>query len=138
MSFEVYLQAFANGEAAGFPLDSVRNAFGPHLAEVEPDFWQVRFEDGESCDLFLSQLGDNPQLIHNISVHRPCNDRRLWDGLYTLLAQPGSVFYFPGSDTPLARDTNVVMAMPEDMVEALGIPVPASSGEDLRVAVESA
>ena len=138
MSFEVYLQAFKDGEEFGFSPDQIRSAFRDCLAELEPDFWQVRFGNSESSDLFLGPASDGSPLIHSISVHRPCTDPRLWDGLFALLEVPGSVFYFPGGSAPLARDLRAAEAMPADMRESLGEPVHAESPGDLSRAVASA
>lgn len=135
MSFDIYLQAFADGEPAGWLLDQIRNAFGPSLSQIAPGHWQAHFDSGESCELFLSQLGERSRLIHNITVHRPCRDRRLWDALYVLLAQPGTVYYFPGAHAPLSRDKKIARTLPADMIDALGTPLDASSGEDLWLAV---
>jgi len=138
MSFEVYLQAFERGAQSGFPPDLIRNAFREHLVELEPDFWQATFGSTESCDLFLQPVSDDPSLVHSISIHRPCKDLRLWEAVYSLLAVPGSLLYFPGGDAPLTRDAYAATAAPADMLESIGQPVLAASPSDLLRAVGSA
>ena len=138
MSFELYLQVFKNGDEYGFTPQRVRSAFGECLAELEPDFWQVRYSDTESSDLFLSSASDAPSVIHNVSVHRPCNDGRLWEALYNLLEAPGSLFYLPGCSAPLTRDPSVAEALPPGMIDDLGQPQLAKSAADLSRAVASA
>jgi len=54
MSFDVYLQAFHRGEFAGIARQRVREVFGARLTETEPDFWQLRYDDSNSCDLYLT------------------------------------------------------------------------------------
>lgn len=131
MSFEVYLQAFQNGQEFGFAPAQVRSALGQYLIEVEPDYWQVRFSAAESSDLFLSWSSEDSSLIHCISVHRPCSDARLWEALFHLLQVPGSIFYFPGCPAPLARDPSAAESLPQELLEDLGQPQVAESAAQL-------
>lgn len=138
MSFEVYLQAFQDGQESGFAPAQVRSVLGRYLIEVEPDYWQVQFSATESSDLFLSSSGEDVSLIHCISVHRPCNDARLWEALFSLLQVPGSIFYFPGCPAPLARDPSVAQSLPHELLEDLGQPQAAESAVQLFRLVQSA
>lgn len=54
MSFDLYLQAFQNGKAAGMAPEIIRNAFGKYVIEIEEDFWQVQYGADESSDIFYS------------------------------------------------------------------------------------
>ncbi len=123
MSFDLYLQAFGNGNAAGIALEIIRDAFGSHVIEVDEDYWQVQYGSGESSDIFLQTLPGEISMIHTISIHRPCRDMRLWQSIWLLLELPGTVFYFPGCDAPLTRDPLAGIAMPGEMLESLGEPV---------------
>ena len=123
MSFDLYLQVFENGKAAGAPPEIIRSTFGQYLIEVEEDFWQVQYDVDESSDLFLQPSPNDPSLIHSISIHRPCRDIRLWEAVWRLLKLPGTIFYFPGCNAPLTRDPIASVAMPSDMRASLGDPI---------------
>lgn len=139
MSFEVYLQVFADGAPAGLALDAIRAAFAGHLVELEPDFWRADYADGQSCDLFLQPPAKGDARVHCLSVHRPCPDPRLWHALYALLQTPGSLLHFPGGVAPLARDPAAAVAgMSASTLESLGTPVPVDSAEALQAAVVEA
>ena len=123
MSFDLYLQKFENGKAAGISQDVIRNAFGKYMIEVDEDFWQVQYGVDESSDIFLQPLPGDNALIHTLSIHRACSDIRLWESLWLLLELPGTLFYYPGCVAPLARDSQAGINMPDDMRESLGAPV---------------
>jgi hypothetical protein len=123
MSFDLYLQAFQDGKAAGIAIETIRNVFGKYVVEIDEDFWQLQFEPDTSCDIFLQPLLNDSLLIHTLSIHRPCRDSRLWQSLWLLLELPGTLLYFQGCDAPLARDPLVSEAMPAKMRESLGNPV---------------
>jgi hypothetical protein len=55
MSFDLYLQSFHQGELAGISRKRLRTAFGPHLTEVGPDYWQLCYGDAISCDIDLTR-----------------------------------------------------------------------------------
>ena len=137
MSFELFLQRFSGGEPAGFAPADVREAFGDALSELEEDFWQVDYGDGQSSDLFVSQLDDNPKLFHNISVHRPCAHPRLYQALWALLDHSGSCLYFPGDCAPLSRDPGIASHLPPDMLEDLGQPIQLRSAGEILAAIEA-
>lgn len=135
MSFDLYLQAFRLGEPAGLPIQEVRDAFGPELLELEEDFWQVRYAPDQSSDLFLQPLPGQPQLIHCLSIHRPCTDSRLFEAAWRLLGMTGTVLYFPGCAEPLARDLLAGAAMPSDMRRSLGAPTVIARAADIPLAI---
>ena len=136
MSFDLYLQAFENGNAAGIAAEIIRDAFGSHVIEVDEDFWQVQYGSDESSDIFLQSLPGEPSLIHTISIHRPCRDMRLWQSIWLLLELPGTIFYFPGCDSPLSRDLQIAIAVPDDMLVSMGEPVIVCSAQEIFEAVE--
>jgi hypothetical protein len=137
MSFDLYLQTFQNGKAAGISLHIIRDAFGKYVVELEEDFWQVQYSADESCDIFLQPLADDASSIHTISIHRPCKDIRLWHSLWLLLELPGTIFYYPGCLAPLARDHDAALAMPSDMRQSLGDPVIVNSDLEIFQSVEA-
>ena len=136
MSFDLYLQKFENGKAAGISQDVIRNAFGKYMIEIDDDFWQVQYSADESSDIFLQLLPDDVSLVHTISIHRPCGDIRLWESLCLLLELPGTILYYPGCDTPLARDCQAGINMPDDMRESLGEPVIVSNALEIFQSID--
>ena len=54
MGFEVYMQCFEKGEAAGAPREKVRKIFGKQLTEVNEYLWRWGSDDVNSCDPFVS------------------------------------------------------------------------------------
>jgi hypothetical protein len=136
MSFDLYLQAFDHGQPAGLSLHLLRESFGSELVELEEDFWQLQFEAGRSSDLFLQPWPGEPELIHNISIHRPCTDMRLFVAIWKLLGNPGTILYFPGCAAPLARDSLAGTSMPPEMIEALGEPVLIRNAAEISQAIE--
>ena len=131
MSFELFLQSFSDGAPSGIPLEAIRAAFGSALSEPEEDFWIASYGDGLSSDLFLVPLTGQPSLIHTLSIHRPCADERLYEGLWRILEQPGTLLYFPGGPAPLTRDGSIARAMPPSMREALGAPTIATTAAEI-------
>lgn len=137
MSFDLYLQVFEDGRAAGVTPEIIRATFGQYLVEVEEDFWQVQYDVDESSDLFLQNVPGDTGLIHSLSIHRPCRDIRLWEAVWRLLKMPGTIFYFPGCNAPLARDPAAVSAMPSEMRRSLGDPVVVHNALEIFESFES-
>lgn len=131
MSFDLYLQAFRDGKAAGIGLDILRDAFGKYVIEIDEDFWQVQYGLDESSDIFLQPLGEDSAFVHTLSIHRPCRDERLWESLWRILELPGTVFYYPTCHAPIARDTTAGLSMPDEMRESLGQPLVVSNAVEL-------
>lgn len=123
MSFELFLQSFAQGEPAGISAQAIRSAFGATLSELEEDYWQVNYTPDQSSDLFLTPLPAHPDRIHTVSIYRPCADARLCESIWRLLEAPGSCLHFPGGGTPLTRDPAMSEAMPAELLAALGTPI---------------
>ncbi len=138
MSFQVYVQMFRNGEAAGMPPAAIRAAFAPHLVEIEEDYWQARYGDGIACDLFLNPLAGDATLIHSLSIDRPCMDGCLHAAIWALLGLEGAVFHVPEGTAPLARDPRAGDAMPADLRSALGEPILIHGPLDIARAIGDA
>ncbi len=137
VSFELFLQRFSGGHPAGFTAAAIRDAFGDALSEVEEDFWQVGYGDAQSSDLFLAALGNDPCLFHNVSVYRPCTHPRLYESLWTLLGESGSVLHFPGDSPPLARDPDIAGHLPPTLLQALGTPLQLRDPAQIVRAIEA-
>src|SRR5690606_20507246 len=114
MSFDVYVQSFRNGDFSGIPRDPIRSLFGEYLTETKPHFWELRYDDKDSCDLELTPHDADAALVQGCSVHRPCTDPRLWDAVASILALGDIVLYFPGGRAPLVARGSVVQHLPPD------------------------
>jgi hypothetical protein len=138
MSFDVFVQTFRNGKFHGISRQQVRDAFGAHLVEPEPNFWQLRYDDANSCDLYLNAHDSDTSLVHGFTVNRPCGDHRLWDSLASILTLDNVVLYFPGGRAPLVAHSSVAPHLPPEMIEALGEPIAITSGKEILNEIESA
>ena len=136
MSFVVFLQRFSGGSPAGFSAAALRDAFGDALSELEEDFWQVSYGDGQSSDLFLATLGSDPAVFHSVSVHRPCSHARLHESLWALLGHGGSILHFPGGSAPLSRDPAIAGHLPAALLADLGTPLQLDDPARILGAIE--
>jgi hypothetical protein len=137
MSFKVYVQSFHRGVFAGIPRQRLRNAFGAHLIETESDYWQLRYDETNSCDLDLA-AHDDPGMVRGFTVHRPCSDHRFWDALASILGLGDFVLYFPGCRAPLVARSTTIAHLPPDMVEAMGQPLVVRSGREIQNEIHAA
>ena len=138
MSFDVYLQSYHYGELAGIPRQRVRDTFGSHLTETGSNYWQLRYDDANWCDLDLTVHDTDATMVLGFTVHRPCSDQRLWDALASILASGDVVLYFPGGRAPLVARSTVTHHLPASMVEALGQPVVVTSGREIQQEIRAA
>ena len=138
MSFEVYVQCFKNGEPAGGPRDLVRAVFGEFLTETETSYWTLRYDATNSCDIAVDALHDDESLVHHLCVHRPCGDMRLWDALAAILKLGTVVLYFPGDGPPLVAASSVAEHLPADLLEPLGTPACAATGDEILRHIDAA
>jgi hypothetical protein len=138
MSFDVFVQSFQDGEFAGLSRQRVREAFGLALHESEPNFWQLRYGEGRSSDLYIDVHDPDPSQIHGFTVNRPCTDEQLWDSLIAILTLGNVVLYFPGCRAPLVTHASVAQHLPAEIIEALGEPIIVTSGEDIQREIREA
>ncbi|UAK31334.1 hypothetical protein K8O92_26540 [Nocardia asteroides] len=56
MSFDIFVQAFRDGNAKPMPAEAFLEVFGPHVETTEPDnrYWQVHAPDGGRADIYAS------------------------------------------------------------------------------------
>jgi hypothetical protein len=137
LSFDIFVQCFRNGEPAGLPWHALILLFPVQAAESTPDFWHVRYDNLNSCDIHVSTLPKNEAFIESLCVHRPCSHERLWQALFTLLKMGNCVLYFPGNSPPLVADEAAVAHLPPGMIESLGRPVCVHSAQEIRSAIEN-
>jgi hypothetical protein len=131
MSFDVYLQCYDAGQPAGIPRNAIRRLFPVVEAKSELDYWHLRFDDLNSCKMLVGALPSNPELLHSISVNRPCGDIRFFESVLAVMGLGNVVFYFPGCPGPLVTNDTVGSHLPADMIEALGQPIRVESAEEI-------
>ena len=131
MGFEIYVQCFAKTAELGLSLATVRERF-PVLAEQsELNYWRVRFDATNSCDVGITPLESDSTRLKSLYVNRPCAHPELWNALVFLLQLGHVVIFWPGGP-PVVWDADVAKQLPKDVVESLGAPRFVRSGEDFR------
>ena len=136
MSFEIYLQCFGETEKIGLPRNMIRALFPVDEISSEPDYWKLRYDSREGCDIGVNPLETDADKLSDFCVHRPCRDLRLWDSLFSVLNMGSVVLFFPGGPLLIAQKTSAA-SLPEEMIESLGAPVQVDSGEAIRRIVEA-
>jgi hypothetical protein len=138
VSFEVFLQCFDRGEPAGITRGKIRPLFPIVEAEADVDFWPVRYDDLNSCEISLDPLSSDPSMVTAIAVRRACGDLRLWEALLEIMRLGHTVLYVPGDCPPLVTSPEVSDHLPSDMVQALGQPKLVATAQDILDAVYAA
>jgi hypothetical protein len=136
MSFEVYLQSFGETERLGLPKDRIRALFPVEEASSEPDYWRLRYDSQNSCDIGVQPLPTDVTKLTGFYVERPCRDIRLWDSLFAVLNMGNAALFFPESPLIIAKGRSTA-GLHEGMMESLGAPVEVDSGEAIRKIVEA-
>ena len=136
MSFELYLQCFGETERLGLSRDSIRALFPVDEASSEPDYWRLRYDSQNSCDIGVHSLPTDVTKLADFYVERPCRDIRLWDSLFTVLNMGSVVLFFPEGPLIISKGISGT-GIPQEMVDSLGPPVQVNSGEELRKFVEA-
>jgi hypothetical protein len=106
--------------------------------QSEPDYWRVRYDDLNSCDVSVTLLASDPTLLASLCVFRPCGDLRLWDALLAVMRLGPVVLYFPGDSPPLVASEAASEQLPADMVEAMGQPRVVRSAQEILEAIKHA
>jgi hypothetical protein len=132
LSFEVFVQCFERGQFSGSPVAAVWGAFN-HVLDTSSDAeWKIRYDDTNRCNIYVHRHEERPELVHSITVNRPCADVRLWNSLHQLLRLGNWVLYFPAEKPPLLiANESTALHLPESMREALGPVKVVNSGDDI-------
>ena len=102
MSFEICLVCYHAGNAAGVPRGEIHELFDAHVSVgSEPDWWDLVYERETTCSICLTPMDGNSDLIHVIVVSRPCEDRRLWQSLFSIMSKNNVLLWSPGDGPPL-------------------------------------
>lgn len=130
MSTEIYVSRFRHGEPAKFPAGELEISFAGLIARPEPNGILLKLGHDERA--FVTFQGGGSSLeTESFTVSRPVDDVRLYEAIFRVLQNEGSVAYAPGSPLVIASAMSKEH-LPEGMTEALGAPVSASSAKALR------
>ncbi len=139
MSFEVFLACYHAGNPAGVPRSEIHDLFDAHVsAHSEPDWWDLVYDWETTCSLSLQPMDGDNELIHWITVHRPCGDRRFWQFLLQLMTKGNVVLFFPGDSPPLVAKASVAAHMPAARIESLGQPVVVADPDEILMYIQTA
>lgn len=86
----------------------------------EENRWHVRYDELNSCDIFVQPHLTGPSEIAGLCVMRPCSHPALGDALFDVLKLGNVVLYFPGGSHPLVADESTAEHIPKDMLNSLG------------------
>lgn len=135
MSFELFLQCFDSGEPAGLQRATVRGLFPVVEFESEVDYWLVRYDDSNTCNIGVQATPTDPDSLASLCVFRPCDHPRLWEALFAAMRLGHVVLYFPGCRHPLTADETTITHLPPDMTESLGLPQVIQAGGEIVEAI---
>jgi len=121
MGFEVYFHFCGEAERVGIPREAVRSLFQIVEEESEPDYWALRYDSKNSCNIGVAPLESDTRMLNGLYVERPCQDLRLWEGLLSVLRMGTIAMFWPGGPAIIANEATTA-ELPEDMIESLGLP----------------
>jgi hypothetical protein len=130
MGFEVYLQCFGESEQRGISRAAIRSLFPIIEEKSEADYWRIKYDDTNSCNIGVAALPSNKEMLKSLFVDRPCGDLRLWEGLLSVLRMGSVVIFWPGSP-PIVADDATAAKLPKAMSDAMGQPRPVRSADEL-------
>lgn len=125
MGFEVYFCFLGETERVGIPRDAVCSLF-PVEKESEPDFWHIRYDDKNSCDIGVTPRESERGMLQGMYVDRPCGDLRLWEGLLSVLRMGTVAMFWPGGP-PIIASEDTAAELPTDMIDSIGEPCVVNS-----------
>jgi hypothetical protein len=105
--------------------------------EKHSNFLRVRYGPCDECVVFLNPLGDSDELIHFLTIERPCRDERLWLDVLSILRLGNGVLYFPGG-SPVMVDILAAEHLPSAMLASLGEPVLVDGPWDILELIRAA
>jgi hypothetical protein len=130
VGFEVYLQCFGQSGRSGISRAAVKSLFPVLEEESEPDYWRVRYDNKNSCEIGVTAMTSDKEMLKSFYVDRPCGDLRLWEGLLSVLRMGSVVIFWPGGPPVVALEA-VTADLPDDMIDSIGQPKLVSSAEEL-------
>jgi hypothetical protein len=137
VSFEVFLYFCQRDQADGITRAQIQQTLGDFCVPLETDYWHVEYELTDSCDILLSSLDSEPNIIRSAMVNRPAGDIRLWNSVFELMQLGNGVLYYAGCRAPLVANETTNSYLPAEMIDALGEPICVSSGEEIRARIQA-
>lgn len=131
MGFEVYVHFLGVTAEQGIPRAAVREMFPIVDEKSERDYWLVRYDERNTCNIGVTALTSGAEELKGFYVERPCSDLSLWEGLFAVLQMGTIVIFWPGGAPVVANNTDPAI-VPKEMTESIGQPKTVSSGEELR------
>lgn len=119
MGFEIYTQCFGETERTGIHRTAVRGLFPVIEEDSEHDCWRLRYDDKNSCDIGVTALASEPEMLTGLYVERPCADVRLWEALMMVLRMGSVVIFWPGGPPVVAENVNP-SRLPKEMTDSMG------------------
>jgi hypothetical protein len=138
VSFEVCLQSCDLSKPSWVSRKVLRDLFPVVDAESDLNWWQVRYDDVEQCDICVSPLQSDPSRVRSLTVFRPCGDMRLWEAILEIMRIGPMVLYFPGDAPLLVTSTAAGELLPVEMVEAKGQLRVVSSAQEILEIIRNA
>src|SRR5262249_39591738 len=114
MSFDLFLQWYADGRESGVPETTVAEVFGKFLVPENERTWRLQYDARNSAVVFLSRVPEGK--ISSLCINRPCADARLWEALYRLLSIGDPILFWPGGG-PVAAHPLVANHLPADVLQ---------------------
>ena len=135
MSFELFIECFAETRRSGISRDAVRSLFPIDEEESQPDLWRVHYDTENSSLILVTPLETDAGKLQSICVERPCGDIRLWESLLAILRMGSVVIYWPAGP-PAIADERLAATLPQDLIDAIGESITVHSAEELLRAVQ--
>ncbi|MCC6471144.1 MAG: hypothetical protein IT563_22710 [Alphaproteobacteria bacterium] len=134
MSFDIFVTAFRDKDVLPIPTSDVIRRFSAHIKDVEKDYgwWRLHFEEGP-CLARLSV--DEGETTNGFGVLRPPGYLTFWEIIAGVLKDLPCVLYWPG-DRAVMGSLELLPHLPDDLIEAFGIPLVCTDGAKIRQYVE--
>jgi hypothetical protein len=133
VSFDIVLQAFTDGDAAGGDIAALRAVLEPLVRHRDGYGVQIETADGEA-DVY--GLDDDEERVEAVAVMvNHASGRALWDVLYDAARAAGLVV-MPVGCPVCVTDERQIPHLPPELVDAAGVVV-VRSGADILAAVEA-
>jgi hypothetical protein len=131
MSFEIFVQRFAEGEPTTFDRRHFDRIFAAHARDDGNGCVVLSYPDGGGGDAYLDEEAE----IDSIMISRPGGEG-LFNDLYRLINEIDGVLFWP-DDRPslIVPRQSVIAELPSDMLEDVGPAVIVSSGTEIAAAI---
>lgn len=137
MSFDVFTQAFRDGDSAPANADAARSILSQvrHIHEPEHNFYGVEFADGSHLEIYAGGLDGRESFTGVMFALRGTSE--LIGNFMFEFTRASDCVLLPAMDPPciLLTDTDQERHLPPDLVENFQV-IPISNGAELLAALE--